>query len=122
MEIWKVQLKKYNRDPDKLDYVKLATISQEFTGAEIEQAVIDTLFTVFNRDKKKQPVTKDYVKTVEEMIPLAKMMSEQIDEMRTWANSRARKASSGDSQVEVVAVQEDSTRTIDAGEEKDDPF
>ena len=122
MEIWKVQLKKYNRDPNKLDYVKLATISQEFTGAEIEQAVIDTLFTVFNRDKKKQPVTKDYVKTVEEMIPLAKMMSEQIDEMRTWANSRARKASSGDSQVEVVAVQEDSTRTIDAGEEKDDPF
>ena len=42
-EIFKIHLKRVGRDPAKFDTQNFSEKSKEFTGAEIEQSIIDSL-------------------------------------------------------------------------------
>ena len=92
-EIFGIHLAKRKRDVTKFDLDRLGTETHGFSGAEIEQVVIASLFSTFN-DGARELTTKDLLKAAHESVPLSVTMREGIDKLRDWAETRARAASS----------------------------
>ena len=90
-EIFRIHLAKRGRDPKKFDIPALVEASKEFSGAEIEEAIISALYDAFYA---KEDLKTSYVlNSLAETVPLAKTMEEKISLQRTWAVGRARNAS-----------------------------
>lgn len=90
--ILNVHIRKRRRDPAVFDVAGLARLSQGFVGAELEQAVIDALYSAFaeNRDV----TTPDIAAAIERMVPLSRSQREKIEELRAWLREgRAQSAS-----------------------------
>jgi len=66
--------------------------SASFTGAEIEAAIISAMYEAFD-DNKREFTSDDILSAIEDTVPLAVTMKEQIDGLRAWAYKRARHAS-----------------------------
>jgi ATP-dependent 26S proteasome regulatory subunit len=90
-EIFRIHLKKRNRDPAKFKPKLLAQATEGFSGAEIEQLVIGALFSAF--DAGREVEQKDLAAEAKAQVPLSVTMAEEIDELRNWASLRARAAS-----------------------------
>jgi SpoVK/Ycf46/Vps4 family AAA+-type ATPase len=86
-----IHLRKKNRDPGQFDIDRLADATAEYSGAEMEQAVIAALYDAF--DTGNDLTSDGLLHTLGEIVPLAVTMREQIDAMREWARTRARMAS-----------------------------
>jgi len=99
-QIWAIQITKAGRKPSEFNLDGLATASEGFTGAEIEQCVTDSLYRAFAESR--EPKTADMGTAAAETVPLAKMMSDQIEALRKWAKGRCRMA--GAEPVKEVAV------------------
>jgi SpoVK/Ycf46/Vps4 family AAA+-type ATPase len=102
-DIFKIHIGKKKRDTSSIDYHQLVQASQQFVGAEIEQAVISALFDCYE-DGKADLTTDRVLKSVNEIVPLSYTMKEMIDGMRDWAKSRARRASIAESENEESGV------------------
>src|SRR5262249_26993032 len=90
-EILRIHLAKRSLDPAVFDLPALVAASREFSGAEIEQAIISGLYDAFYAQRE---LTTDYVlAALRQTVPLAKTMDEPISRLRTWAAGRARNAS-----------------------------
>ena len=90
-EIFRIHLAKRGRDPQKFDLAALVAASPDFSGAEIEEAIISALYDAFY---EKQELTTNHVSTsLRQTVPLAKTMSEKVASQRRWAAGRARNAS-----------------------------
>jgi ATP-dependent 26S proteasome regulatory subunit len=90
-EIFKIHLKKRFRDPAKFDLPALAVASEGFSGAEIEEAIVSSLFDAFSR---KEDITSELIgRNLAESVPLSKTMNEEMGRLRNWASGRARLAS-----------------------------
>jgi ATP-dependent 26S proteasome regulatory subunit len=92
-DIWRIHLTKRNRDPADFDVATLSMASDGLSGAEIEQAVIAGLYDAF--DQQRPLNMNDLLQTLQETVPLSRMMEEQIEGLRTWARQRARAATGG---------------------------
>ncbi len=90
--IWAIQIRKYRRDPDRYDLAKLAGATEGFTGAEIEQAYIDSLYAAFAAGK--EPTELSIALALSESVPLSRLKAEEIKGLRAWAKGRARPATS----------------------------
>ncbi|MGK0256964.1 MAG: SpoVK/Ycf46/Vps4 family AAA+-type ATPase [Candidatus Azotimanducaceae bacterium] len=90
-DIWQIQITKHRRDPGLFDINALAAATAGFTGAEIEQAVIDSLYGAFAEDR--EPSTQDMPHAVKSTVPLSQLL-DQVDALRKWAKGRARPATS----------------------------
>lgn len=90
--IWRIQIRKYGRDPEKFRVGALADLSAGWTGAEIEQAFVDALYAAFAMGQEPTDLTLSMV--AEDLIPLSKLMCEQISALRKWSKGRARLATS----------------------------
>lgn len=65
----------------------LATRTEGFVGAEIEQMVIAALFEAFSEDRS--ITAQDFEKAIVQTVPLSITQREQINDIRQWANVRA---------------------------------
>ncbi|QDT96188.1 AAA family ATPase [Gimesia aquarii] len=85
-QILSIHLKRRNRDPDQFDIRSLAAMANEFTGSELEQAVMSGLFAAFsdNAELEDRHIATEIQKTK----PLAILMKERIAELRNWAKNR----------------------------------
>lgn len=90
-EIFSIHLKKKRKNSEEFDLDLLAEKSAGFSGSEIEQAVISALYDVFYLGGTLK--TENVLKSIQETVPLLKTMSEKIEEMKKWAEGRARFAS-----------------------------
>ncbi len=90
-QIFKIHLTKRKRDVKAFDLTELANASHGFSGAEIEQAIISALYVAFDADRELSQ--QDLLDETKAAVPLSVMMSEEIDELRTWAEMRTRAAS-----------------------------
>ena len=90
--IWEIQIRKYGRDPGQFDLHALVEMSMGYTGAEIEQSVIDALYSAFAEGQ--EPTTGLVCQVTADSVPLSKLMSEQIAGLRKWAVGRCRMATS----------------------------
>jgi len=96
--IFRIHLRKRNRDPEDFDLPTLADSSKGFSGAEIEQALISALYDAF--EESRPLTTRDMLRNLEQTVPLSRTMAENISALREWAEKRARKASS-DVELEI---------------------
>ena len=89
--IFKIHLEKRNRHPQEFDIAALAESCPDYSGAEIEQAVIGGLYDAF--DENRPLTTHDILNSLRNQVPISKTMAENIQALRTWAITRARPAS-----------------------------
>jgi SpoVK/Ycf46/Vps4 family AAA+-type ATPase len=85
-EIFSIHLEKRRREAKKFDLKRLAKAAEGFSGAEIEQVVINSLHEAFTCDE--ELTTDVMLRTVSEMRPLSVMMAERVEELRNWAKGR----------------------------------
>ncbi|HEX8110436.1 MAG TPA: AAA family ATPase [Kofleriaceae bacterium] len=90
-QILDIHIRKKNRDPGQFDMDKLIEATVDFSGAELEQAVVAALYDAF--DTGNDLTTEGLLHTLKDMVPLAITMREMIESMREWARTRARMAS-----------------------------
>ncbi len=83
-DIFKVHLQRLRparvRD---FDLTKLARFAVNFSGAEIEQAIVDGMYRGFAQ--KRDFTTEDILIAIEETVPLAAIASQQIEALKQWA-------------------------------------
>lgn len=91
-DIFGIHLRKRKRDPALFDLKALAAASPGFSGAEIEQVVVEALYDAFDKDR--DLTTDDVLEAISATVPLSMTMREKIAYLRDWAETRARKASS----------------------------
>ncbi|MGL5878891.1 MAG: AAA family ATPase [Xenococcaceae cyanobacterium] len=65
------------------DLVKLARSSVDFSGAEIEQVVIDGMYRAFS--DRRDFETEDLLLAIAETVPLASIARSQIESLKQWA-------------------------------------
>ncbi len=90
--IWSIQIAKHGRHPKEYDLAQLAKATEGLTGSEIEQAFIESLYQAFAVHE--EPTDLTIAQVLNDLVPLSKLMSEQITNLRTWARGRARMATS----------------------------
>ena len=93
-EIFKIHIKEFRPNSwESFDYVKLAELSESFSGAEIRQSIIEGMYHAFY--EKREFTTDDISMALTELIPLAHLESNQMVKLQNWASSgRIRLASS----------------------------
>lgn len=90
-EIFRIHIHRRKRDPEAFELPDLVAASKEFSGAEIEQAIISALYDAFY--SKEELKTEHLLEALAQTVPLSKTMDEQLNRLRTWAEGRARHAS-----------------------------
>jgi SpoVK/Ycf46/Vps4 family AAA+-type ATPase len=74
------------------DVVRLAYETPDFSGAEIEQAIIEAMHLGFSQSRDFN--TDDILSAASQMVPLARTAREQIEALQAWAGAgKARLAS-----------------------------
>jgi SpoVK/Ycf46/Vps4 family AAA+-type ATPase len=93
-EIFKIHLQEFRPNTwQSFDYTKLAELSEAFSGAEIRQSIIESMYHAFY--EKREFTTEDICLALSELIPLANLESDQMIKLQNWASSgRIRLASS----------------------------
>ncbi len=90
-EIFRIHLARRGRDPGGYRIADLAAASTEYSGAEIEQAVISALYDAY--DARRELTSEDVLEAMRQTVCLARTMDEPIGRLREWARGRARHAS-----------------------------
>lgn len=84
--IIEIHLNKRGKNPAHFDVAKLIEVTDQFSGAEIEQAVVSALYTVFSENRELS--TEALLTEIAATRPLAFTMGEKITWLRDWAKER----------------------------------
>lgn len=91
LEILEIHIRRRAREPEQYDLTSLAEETEKFSGAELEQIVIEALFQAFAEGR---PLSDgDLIDASRDMVPLAVTMDDRLKDLREWARTRARMAS-----------------------------
>jgi hypothetical protein len=89
-----VHLRKRRRCPEAFDVDRLGRESEGYTGAELEQAIIDAMYVAFSDGR--EFTTEDVSLSLQKQVPLSVSQRETIGALRAWlSEGRAQSASSG---------------------------
>ncbi|MFP4299034.1 MAG: AAA family ATPase [Spirulinaceae cyanobacterium] len=91
-DIYRIHLSKRRTDISRFDLVQLAKMSEGFSGAEIEQAIVAAMYEAFAQDREFTQL--DIIAALKATLPLSRTMTEQVTALRDWARQRARPAAS----------------------------
>ena len=87
-EIFSIHLTKRSRDPKKFDLAKLAMMADQYSGAEIEEAVISGMYSAFFTEQ--EVTTAHILDAMAKTKTLAETAAENVNALREWAKDRAR--------------------------------
>ncbi len=85
-EIFRIHLSKRDLNPDDFDLEELAQKSDEFTGAEIEEAIVSARYLAAAREDN--IAQADIIGALERTYPISVLRAESIESLRTWAQDR----------------------------------
>jgi SpoVK/Ycf46/Vps4 family AAA+-type ATPase len=85
-EIFRIHLQRRELAPELFDLVQLAAVSEGFSGAEIEQAVVSALYAAQARQQTADQAL--LVQTIHSSAPLSVVMAEDLARLRAWAQGR----------------------------------
>ncbi|HCQ21686.1 MAG: AAA family ATPase [Aphanizomenon flos-aquae MDT14a] len=91
-DIFGIHLTKRREDIARFDLGQLAKMSDGFSGAEIEQAIVAAMYEAFAQDREFTQL--DIIAALKSTLPLSRTMQEQVTALRDWARQRARPAAS----------------------------
>lgn len=89
-EIFRIHLQKREQDATQFNLQDLAEASDGFSGAEIEQAVVSALYTVYGHAGKLEQSL--LLEEIQRTRPLSVLMGERIHSLRQWAEGRTVRA------------------------------
>ena len=89
-DILRVHLRRRGQDPAHLDLARLTALTDRYSGAEIEQAVICALYEAYAG--KRSLTTDDIAAEIARTRPLSVVMAERVVALRAWAAERTVKA------------------------------
>ena len=100
-QIFEIHIREFRpKTWDVFDYLKLAQLSESFSGAEIRQSIIESMYEAFY--EKREFTTEDICSSLKELIPLAQLENKQTLKLQNWASSgRIRSASSKSKNIYV---------------------
>jgi SpoVK/Ycf46/Vps4 family AAA+-type ATPase len=85
-QIFKIHIQEFRPNSWELfDYIKLAQLSESFSGAEIKQSIIEAMYHAFYEER--EFTTEDICFALNELIPLAQLESNQTKKLQSWASS-----------------------------------
>ncbi len=84
--IFEIHLQKRDKDISRLDLSRLVQLTEGFSGAEIEQAIVSGLYTCYSA--KKELDTGTLADEISATRPLSVIMTEKISRLREWAAER----------------------------------
>jgi SpoVK/Ycf46/Vps4 family AAA+-type ATPase len=90
-DIFRIHLGKRRSEITRFDLEQLTKVSDGFSGAEIEQAIIAAMYDAFAQDREFTQL--DIIAAIKSTLPLSRTMTEQVTALRDWAGQRARPAS-----------------------------
>ncbi len=105
-DILKIHLTQRGRRPERFDLEMIAAATEGFSGAEIEQTIIEAMFSVYGL--KDDIDTGDVVLAARSLVPLSRTMRKSISDRRMWAIGRTVNASS-DGDIQEALERPDST-------------
>jgi len=108
-EILEIHLRKRAITLTDTDTKRVVDLTKNFTGAEIESMVVDSMFIAFSENRKVSG--EDLVKAAQLIKPIYLSQKEVVSAMIKWANDRARIANSWESEVHS---QEDMNKVIES--------
>jgi SpoVK/Ycf46/Vps4 family AAA+-type ATPase len=82
-EIFTIHLKRVKRDPAMFNVKALADATKGYTGAEIENIIQESL--ILARVQKQTMADVHLLACVPEVTPISRLMSQDIQKSRTWA-------------------------------------
>jgi hypothetical protein len=100
-----IHLRRRGRNPDDFDLTQVAEETEQFSGAELEQVVVSSLFSAFAEGREMN--SHDLLDIGREMIPLAVTMDDRLKSLREWARPRTRRASLDRRRVDFFEEWED---------------
>ena len=84
--IFQVHLAKYRpTSVQEFQMSLLGQLSKDFSGAEIEQVVIEAMRLGFNENREFN--NEDVIVSIQNLVPLARTKSKEIDSLKAWAES-----------------------------------
>ena len=89
-EIFRIHLKKRSIETAGFDLGALASNSDGFTGAEIEEAIVSARYLASSRGS--DVAHNDIIAAINRTYPMSVMRSDSIGALRTWASGRTVKA------------------------------
>jgi SpoVK/Ycf46/Vps4 family AAA+-type ATPase len=102
-EIFRVHLQRLR--PNRLrefDLEAMASQAIDFSGAEIEQTIIDAMYQAFGgggTGQRRDFSNEDILTAIQETVPLASIAREQVQELKCWAAEAGARTASLDSQL-----------------------
>ncbi len=100
-DIFRVHLQRLR--PNRLrqfDLPLLAKQSKNFSGAEIEQVIIDAMHLAFGQSgpdrQRRDFTTEDVIRAIEDTVPLAAIARDQIEYLKQWAATAGARTASND--------------------------
>lgn len=90
-DIFQIHLSKRREEISRFDLEQLAKVSDGFSGAEIEQAIVAAMYEAFAQGREFTQL--DIIAAIKSTLPLSRTMTEQVTALRDWARQRARPAS-----------------------------
>jgi SpoVK/Ycf46/Vps4 family AAA+-type ATPase len=97
LQVLEIHLRHRGKKPDQFDLIAVAEETDKFSGAELEQLVISAMFHAFANDRDLQ--MDDLLDVARESVPLAVTMDDRLKELREWAYTRARPASTNRTRI-----------------------
>ncbi len=85
-DIFRIHLRKRSLDVDAFDLDALAAVSDGYTGAEIEEAVVSARYLC--AAKESAIATLDVIDAINRTYPLSVLRADAIDSLRAWAKGR----------------------------------
>lgn len=95
-----VHLARRNKKPKRFDLAALSAAAEGFSGAELEAAIVSSLYTAFA--EKKPLATRHVLTALGATVPLSTTCREAIEELRAWA--RGRTVPAGSTRVKQTAA------------------
>ncbi len=84
--ILRIHLERRKLDPSQFALRKLAELAEDFSGAELEQAILSGMFQAFQHDRPLQD--QDLASAITATRPLARLTAEKVAALRAWAENR----------------------------------
>jgi hypothetical protein len=102
-DILAIHLGKRGWKADKYDLSIIANKSEGYSGAELEQIVVSAMIDAYGQGRVL--AQEDLEKSRDQLVPLSVTMEEKVFQLREWAASRCRRATS-DSRVTQMLEEE----------------
>ena len=90
-EILKIHVRNKGREAENFSFAECAEESNEFSGAELEEAVVTGLYQAYYEDR--EITDEDILRAIIGTTPLSESKKKELDRMKSWAEKNAVNAS-----------------------------